>query len=178
MAAPVGHLTIKFNSIKFNSLGLLLYGFRSLQRLQHSMYANWTISQNANRQDFSSLSWPKVYSWNEVWMTLSGGGKKSQSLLSVMWRSQSPNLNSVLPRIKFDKSLFHVTHSACVARSVHKRTCWPAGWQAHDGHWFLSSFTVGGLRVFTSKKSMIQTAFVLSEWSLFNKFSLGRSGWS
>ena len=23
MAAPVGHLTIKFNSIKFNSLGLL-----------------------------------------------------------------------------------------------------------------------------------------------------------
>ena len=25
MAAPVGHLTIKFNSIKFNSLGLLSY---------------------------------------------------------------------------------------------------------------------------------------------------------
>ena len=24
MAAPVGHLTIKFNSIKFNSLGLLI----------------------------------------------------------------------------------------------------------------------------------------------------------
>ena len=24
MAAPVGHLTIKFNSIKFNSLGLLM----------------------------------------------------------------------------------------------------------------------------------------------------------
>ena len=25
MAAPMGHLTIKFNSIKFNNLGLLLY---------------------------------------------------------------------------------------------------------------------------------------------------------
>ena len=24
MAAPMGHLTIKFNSIKFNSLGLLI----------------------------------------------------------------------------------------------------------------------------------------------------------
>ena len=24
MAAPVGHLTVKFNSIKFNSLGLLV----------------------------------------------------------------------------------------------------------------------------------------------------------
>ena len=35
MAAPVGHLTIKFNSIKFDSLGLLLTGLVVPGHLRH-----------------------------------------------------------------------------------------------------------------------------------------------
>ena len=33
MAAPVGHLTIKFNSIKFNSLGLLVKVYQKCFRI-------------------------------------------------------------------------------------------------------------------------------------------------
>ena len=52
MAAPMGHITIKFNSIKFNSLGLLVSNWFKANKL----------SVNASKTNYMILGTPRMVS--------------------------------------------------------------------------------------------------------------------